>query len=143
MFDCQGLDWGPSFVADERICEWADGLARADVLAFKRARQRYLKHPTENRLHDLRIAARRLRSLFDDVRDAIDLPQAKQVHRLIALLGEARDAAVLRTTLTSALDVREREAVRPLLRDLRHRERKGNTRVLHALERIELKGDPT
>ena len=108
---------------DDRIAEWALGLVKADVHAFKRARARFLRQPSAKRLHELRTTARRLRCIHEDLREAVPPFSLKRLRRLIDLTGEARDAAVMREALRDALDVRERRAARSLLRALRRRER--------------------
>jgi CHAD domain-containing protein len=125
-------------VADDRICDWASTLVRADVRAFRRARKRFLSKPSKKRLHEVRTAARRLRSVCEDVRDVVHFRHYKQLKRLIALMGEARDATVLRKTFCAALDARERQAAEPFLNDLRSREHKGYARVERELQRIDL-----
>jgi CHAD domain-containing protein len=107
---------------DDRIAEWAQGLVKADVHAFKRARTRFLRQPSAKRLHDLRTTARRLRCLHEDLREAIPPFSLLRLRRLIDLTGEARDAAVMREALREALDVRERRSARKLLGALRRRE---------------------
>ena len=121
---------------DDRIAEWALGLVKADVHAFKRARARFLRQPSAKRLHDLRTTARRLRLLHEDLREAVPPFSLKRLRRLIDLTGEARDAAVMREALREALDVRERRAARGLLHALRRRERIALKRIAHALESV-------
>jgi len=123
---------------DDRIAEWALGLIKADVHAFKRARARFLRQPGTKRLHDLRTSARRLRSLHEDLREAIPPFSLKRLRRLIDLTGEARDASVMREALRDALDVRERRAARGLLRTLRQRERITLKRIARALKHVRL-----
>jgi CHAD domain-containing protein len=123
---------------DDRIAEWALGLVKADVHAFKRARASFLRQPSANRLHELRTSARRLRSLHEDLREAIPPFSLKRLRRLIDLTGEARDAAVMREALRDALDVRERHVARGLLRTLRRRERIALKRIARTLEHVRL-----
>ncbi len=123
---------------DDRIAEWALGLVKADVRAFKRARTRFLRQPSAKRLHDLRTSARRLRSLHEDLREAIPPFSLKRLRQLIDLTGEARDAAVMREALRDAIDVRERHAARGLLRTLRRRERIALKRIARTLEHVRL-----
>jgi CHAD domain-containing protein len=125
-------------MADDRIAEWALGLVKADVQAFKRARARFLRQPSANRLHELRTSARRLRSLHEDLHEAIPPFSLKRLRALIDLTGEARDAAVMREALRDALDVRERHAARGLLRALRRRERVALKRIAGTLEHVRL-----
>ena len=116
-------------MADDRVVAWAKTLGAAETRAFMQARRRFLKRPSAKHLQDLRMAARRLRSFFEDFRDVVTARRGKRLRRLIALTGEARDAVVLRKTLRSALERRERHDGRPILRDLRARERACFTRV--------------
>ena len=124
---------------DERIREWAGGLLDADVRSFERARTRFLRRPTADRLHDVRVSARRLRSLCEDLHEALPAVRTKRLHRLIEMTGDARDAAVLRETLRNALDARERKTARPLLRSLRKRERLMLARIARALKQTKLR----
>ncbi|HTX57812.1 MAG TPA: CHAD domain-containing protein [Candidatus Acidoferrales bacterium] len=119
---------------DDRIEEWALGLVKGDVQAFKRARSRFLRQPSAKRLHDVRTTARRLRCVHEDLHDAIPPFSLRRLRHVIDLTGEARDAAVLREALREALDVRERRAARHLLRVLRRRERVALKRIARALE---------
>lgn len=121
---------------DERIAEWALGLVKHDVRAFKQARARFLRQPSAKRLHDLRTTARRLRCIHDDMEGAIVPFSLKRLRNVIELTGDARDAAVLRETLRDALDARERRGARQLLRVLRRRERIALKRIAHALESL-------
>jgi CHAD domain-containing protein len=126
-------------MADDRIREWASGLLDGDVRAFERARARFLRRPSADRLHDVRVSARRLRSLCEDFQEALPPVRPKRLHRIIEMTGDARDAAVLREALRTALDARERKAARPLLRSLRKRERTMLARISRALKRIDLR----
>jgi CHAD domain-containing protein len=123
---------------DDRIVEWARGLAKHDARAFRRARRRFLRQPSIKRLHDLRTSARRLRSLYEDLREAVPAPANKRLHRLIDLTGEARDAEVQRAMLHAALDSHERHAARELLRELRKRERVALKRIRREVKRVNL-----
>ena len=123
-------------MADDRVTDWARGLAAADMRAFMRARRRFLRRPSSKHLHELRIAARRLRALFEDFRDVLTSQRRTTLSRLIQLTGEARDAAVLRKTLREAVDARERRDARTLLRDLRARERSCFSRVRRLLAKL-------
>lgn len=124
---------------DDRIREWAMGLLDGDMRAFERARARFLRRPTAERLHDVRVSARRLRSLCEDLQEALPSVRKGRLHRVIGMTAEARDAAVLRETLRNALDDRERLAARPLLRQLRERERTMLKRIARALKRVKLR----
>jgi CHAD domain-containing protein len=126
-------------VTDERIREWAQSLLDGDVRAFERARSRFIRRPTADRLHDVRVSARRLRSLCEDLREALPSVHTKRLHRVIDMTGDARDAAVLRETLRQALESHERKAARTLLRSLRKRERTILKRLARALKRTKLR----
>jgi CHAD domain-containing protein len=128
-----------SLMADDRVREWAQTLGAAEVRAFTEARRRFLRRPSSKHLHELRTAARRLRSLFDDFHDVLRARRPRRLRRLIAVTGEARDAAVLRKTLRSALDTRERAAARATLRELRARERACFLRVRRLLAGLRYK----
>ena len=120
-------------MADERVVAWAKTLGAAEIRGFMRARRRFLRRPSAKHLHDLRVAARRLRSFFEDFHDVVTARRAKRLRRLIAVTGEARDAVVLRKTLRNALERRERHDGRPILRNLQARERACSTRVRRLL----------
>jgi CHAD domain-containing protein len=108
----------------------------AETRAFMQARRRFLKRPSAKHLRELRDAARRLRSLLADFRDLFPRRKRRALRRLIALTGEARDAAALRKTLRDAFDPRERPAARVLLRELRAQEKQSFRRVRGALVRL-------
>jgi CHAD domain-containing protein len=123
---------------DARVAEWTLGLVRNDARAFERARERYLRRATGKRLHELRTAARRLRSLHDDLRESFPTFAIVHLRQLIALTGEARDAQVQCKALRDALDPRERRAARAMLRDLQTRERAATKHIQSALERVRI-----
>jgi len=120
-------------MADDRVIDWAKTLGEAEIRAFMKARRRFLKRPSAKHLHDVRTAARRLRSLFKDFRDVLRPRRSKRLRRLIEVTSEARDAAVLRKTLRTALDTRERRVARATLSELRARERACFARVRRLL----------
>ena len=126
-------------MVDDRIKDWARGMLDGDVRTFERARVRFINRPCADRLHDVRVSARRLRSLCEDLEEALPAVRRKRLHRIIAMTGDARDAAVLREALRNALDAHERKAARPLLRSLRERERTMLRRIRRALEKIKLR----
>lgn len=126
-------------MGDERIKEWAQGMLEGDVRAFERARARFIRRPTADRLHDVRVSARRLRSLCEDLREALPRVRVRRLARVIDMTGDARDAAVLREALREALDPRDRKASRALLRSLRERERTMLKRIASTLKRTKLR----
>lgn len=123
-------------MADDRIREWALALEKAELAAFGRARRRFLRRPSPKRLHVLRTAARRLRSLYEDLRGVLRCKRRRRLRRLIALTGEPRDANVMRKLLMANSDVREAAGARHVARALRKRERAGLKRVFRALLRL-------
>ena len=114
-------------------------MLHGDVRAFERARTRFMRRPTADRLHDVRVSARRLRSLCEDLREALPPVRLKRLTRVIDMTGDARDAAVLREALREALDQRDRKAASPLLRSLRKRECMMLKRIARALRRTKLR----
>ena len=120
-------------MADDRVIEWAQSMRGSEVRAFMRARRRFLKRPSSKRLRELRAAAGRLRSLFEDFRDVLPWRKRNALRRLICLCGEARDAQALRSVLGDAIDSRERPGARTLARDLRTLERRCFRRVRRLL----------
>jgi CHAD domain-containing protein len=123
-------------MSDDRIREWAGALFETDLRAFRRARARFLRRPTGERLHDVRVSARRLRSICEDLEEALPRIHGARLGRIIAMTGDARDAAVLRETLRGTLEGREREIARPVLRSLRKRERALLSRICRSLKRL-------
>jgi CHAD domain-containing protein len=123
---------------DDRIREWAGGLFETDLRAFRKARARFVRRPTSERLHDVRVSARRLRSLCEDLEDALPRIHCERLGRIIDMTADARDAAVLRETLRGALEGPERKQVRGLLRSLRKRECLMLKRIRRALKRGKL-----
>ncbi len=118
---------------------WAGHLAAAEIAAFARARRRFRRRPDADRLHDLRVCARRLLSLDEDLGTLLRLRGMKRLRRFVHLTGEARDASVLRALLRDACEASERAAVRPLARDLRRRERRGMRRIRRAVTRLRVR----
>jgi CHAD domain-containing protein len=125
-------------VTDDRIVGWARELLKHDAHAFKQARSHFLRRPSAKHLHDVRVSARRLRSLCEDLNEALPRLHKRRLHRLIDLTGNARDAAVLRDLLRRSLEGRERHAARPLLRTLRARERETMRCIARTLKKLRL-----
>ncbi|HEV7180221.1 MAG TPA: CHAD domain-containing protein [Candidatus Baltobacteraceae bacterium] len=114
---------------------WAAELSKQEEAAFAEARRRFGKGPNAERLHVLRTAARRLRSLYEDLGTLLASPDQARLRRFGKRAGAARDAHVLRLILKSTLEPSERDLVAPLLHMLRVRERKAVRRVRRTLER--------
>jgi CHAD domain-containing protein len=91
--------------------------------ALERARRRFIGKPTEKRLHDVRTASRRLRSLLEDAADLAPHPRLlRRVKRAAAATDAARDATVILRLLESLVVEEERRIAAPLLQTLRERE---------------------
>lgn len=132
----EGPESNSGAMVDPNVKAWAEELLGRDLTAFKEARKRFLRRPTGKRLHDVRTAARRMRSLFEDLSSTIGVTDLKDLKRAINASGAARDADVLHGVLCCELDADERAFARDFLKDLRKRERRC-TRKTHArLQRV-------
>lgn len=125
-------------MSDESIRAWACAQVEQEACLFERARRRFVRRPNRKRLHAVRTASRRLRSLLDDVADFTTLTKMKPLLAIIKASGKARDAAVLRKTVCASLHENELGALEPLLRELRKRERKATQNVWRKLRRFHL-----
>jgi hypothetical protein len=84
---------------------WLQKAIRRERDALERARRRFIRKPTEKRLHDVRTTGRRFRSLLEDVADL--LPSRKllaRVKRAAAATDAARDASIALRLLDAAID---------------------------------------
>jgi CHAD domain-containing protein len=90
--------------------------------ALERARRRFRRKPTEERLHAVRTNGRRFRSLLEDVADLAPAPKLlRRVKRGAAATDAARDATILLRLLENSVDEAERQIAAPLLAELRAR----------------------
>jgi CHAD domain-containing protein len=104
--------------------KWITQTIRGERRKLERARSRFVHKPTQQRLHDVRTTARRLRSLLEDVADlAAESRLLSRIKRVAAVTDAARDATILLELLESSLDESEREAALALLDELRARQR--------------------
>jgi CHAD domain-containing protein len=104
--------------------KWLVKTLHKEERALERARRRFVRKPTEQRLHDVRTTGRRLRSLLEDVAELIDHAKLlKRVKRVAAATDAARDATIIRRLLESSVVSAERESAEPLLERLREEER--------------------
>jgi CHAD domain-containing protein len=104
--------------------KWLSKAIRTEQRRLERARRRFVHKPTEEGLHDVRTTGRRLRSLLEDAADLLPSPRLlRRVKRAATVTDAARDAAVLLQLLESSVADSEREIARPLLDELRDRER--------------------
>ncbi len=95
-----------------------------------------MREPSEKRLHDVRTAGRRLRSLLEDVGDLA--PHRKllsRVKRAAAATDAARDATIILRLLESNVTSSERELAQPLLDRLRDEERAATRDACRRLRR--------
>jgi len=104
--------------------KWLKQAIRNEQRAMERARRRFIRKPTEKRLHEVRTAGRRFRSLLEDVADLNPVPRLlRRVKRAADATDAARDAAIILQLLESSADPAEAEIARPLLDELRAREK--------------------
>jgi len=117
--------------------KWIDGEIASEVRALERARRRFERKPSENRLHDVRTTGRRLRSLLADVADFVKLPRLRRkVRRAAALTDAARDGAVLLALLEANLDESERALAAPLTEALHAQMRSATAKACKGLRRL-------
>lgn len=104
--------------------------------ALERARRRFVRKPTEKRLHDVRTAGRRFRSLIEDVADLVPASRLlRSVKKAAAATDAARDATILRELLESNVDATESELARPVLETLLSREHSATERACRRLRK--------
>ncbi|HVN68122.1 MAG TPA: CHAD domain-containing protein [Candidatus Binatia bacterium] len=117
--------------------KWLDATVSNECDALERARLRFVEKPTEKRLHEMRTTGRRFRSLLEDVADLAPLDRLlRRVKRAAAATDAARDAAILLRLLESSVDPGEVGRAKPLLRELRKRERVATSRARKHLQRV-------
>src|SRR5579884_61430 len=85
-------------ITAEGLASWATGLIAKRIATFEARRRRALKRDLDGEaLHDLRTAARRLRSALEDLGPLV--PYSRKNLRIVKRIGdatsEARDLAVL------------------------------------------------
>jgi len=111
--------------------KWLRKTVAKERRALESARRRFISKPNEKRLHAVRTAGRRFRSLLEDVAEL--LPSAKLlrcVKRAAAQTDAARDATIILRLLESGVDSGERHIAEPLLAELSSREKEA-TRLAH------------
>lgn len=117
--------------------KWLEKTITGERRALERARRRFIDKPNEKRLHDVRTAGRRFRSLLEDVASITRSEQLRRrVKRAAAETDAARDATIIRRLLESSVDAGEAEPVRPLLEELRKREKLATQRACSKLRRM-------
>lgn len=103
--------------------KWLDKTIRNERRSLERARERFVRKPTEERLHDVRTAARRFRSLLEDVSGLAPCARLLQrVKRATAATDAARDATILLRLLQANIDASELGVAQPLLDALQAQE---------------------
>jgi hypothetical protein len=116
--------------------KWLKRTIKAERRKLERARRRFVRKPTEGRLHDVRTTGRRFRSLLEDVRSRHPRPKLlRRVKRAAGATDAARDATVILALLESSVDDQERVLVKPLLDELTKQERKATKRARRRLKR--------
>ena len=119
------------------MMKWLRNQVKEERNALERARRRFLRNPTEERLHHVRTSSRRLRSLLEDTAGIGAAPALlRAVKRTAKSTDAARDAAVIRALLERTVAPVEREHVAELLRDLRMQESLAMRRACKKLERL-------
>jgi CHAD domain-containing protein len=114
--------------------KWLTKAITSERRALERARRRFVAKPTEKRLHDVRTTGRRLRSLLEDVATVTDSERLRRrVKRAATATDAARDATIILRLLESSVDAGEVELARPLLEDLREKERLATERACRQL----------
>lgn len=108
---------------DRRLAAWVESMARGEIRAYMRARRAFLKTASTRHLRELRGAARRLRSLFDDFGDLVPARRQKALARLLSTVAQATEIAGVRRILRKRADDRDEDLVTPMLRVLRQQER--------------------
>jgi CHAD domain-containing protein len=117
--------------------KWLAATIRRERCTLERARRRFVRRPTEKRLHDVRTAGRRFRSLLEDVAGIAPHPRLlRRVKRAAEATDAARDATILRRLLENGVDPAERDAARPLLDTLQLHEASATARACKRLARM-------
>ena len=117
--------------------KWLVKIIRNERRALERARQRFIRKPNEKYLHDLRTKGRRFRSLLEDVAELAPARRLlRQVKRAAAATDAARDATIILRLLEGSVDPGEISHARPLLDELRKREKLATRRARRELRRM-------
>jgi hypothetical protein len=117
--------------------KWLDKTIRRERLALERARRRFVSKPNDKRLHEVRTAGRRFRSLLEDVETITRLERLRrQVKRAAAATDAARDATIILCLLVTSADPSEAELAKPLAEHLRERQRSATLRARTELRRM-------
>jgi hypothetical protein len=116
---------------------WLVKTIRRERGALERARRRFVRKPTEKRLHDVRTAGRRFRSLLEDVAELAPREALlRRVKRAAAATDAARDAGIVRRLLERSVDPVELTVARDLLDELLQREKAATRLARRRLARM-------
>jgi hypothetical protein len=121
--------------------KWLKRSVAKERRALEAARRRFVSKPTENRLHAVRTAGRRFRSLLEDVAQLV--PSARllrRVKRAAEQTDAARDAGIILRLLENSADPGERHAAQPLLAELSTREKDATRLARKRLRRTRFAG---
>jgi CHAD domain len=117
--------------------KWLAKTIGSERRALERARRRFVRKPTEKRLHEVRTTGRRLRSLLEDVADlAPHRRLLERVKRAAAATDAARDATIVLRLLESSVTASERALAQPIFDQLRERERLATRDASRRLRRV-------
>jgi hypothetical protein len=117
--------------------KWLKQAIARERRALERARRQFLREPNEKRLHAVRTAGRRFRSLLQDVASIAGSKRLRRrVKRAATATDSARDAAVIAGLLERCVHTGEAHLVDELLRHLRERERFATQRACRELRRL-------
>jgi CHAD domain len=117
--------------------KWLTKTIESERCALERARQRFVKKPSEKRLHGVRTTGRRFRSLLEDVAEVAHSKRLRRrVKRAAAATDAARDATIILRLLENTLDPSEAALAAPLLEALQKQERLATQRARNKLRRM-------
>lgn len=117
--------------------KWLKRTIARERRALERARQRFLCKPNEKRLHHVRTKGRRFRSLLEDVAALAPSKRLRRrVKRAALVTNAARDATIIRMLLENSADPSEMDMARPLLHQLREREKDATRQARNSLRRL-------
>ena len=127
----------------ERDCQqtammkWLRKQMKMERRTLERARRRFLRKPSQERLHHVRTSSRRLRSLLEDTSElAAARSLVRAVKRTAKSTDAARDAAVIRALLERTVGPDEVHHAQSLLADLRLQERHAIREAVKRLRRL-------
>lgn len=116
--------------------KWLKKAIGSERHALERARRRFIRKPTEKRLHDVRTTGRRFRSLLEDIASLVpDRKLLRRVKRAAEATDAARDATIVLRLLEANVDESEYAAAEPILHELREREANATALALQRLAR--------